>query len=1084
MITEDQLEQLCLDWFADQGYLYKNGYDIAPDGDSPERNDYHQVVLKQRLLERLEILNPDLPSDSLSVVVNTVSTPDTPVLIKSNQAFHKYLIEGVPVDYSVFEDGETKTKHTHARLMDFNEPDNNEFLVVNQFTITGKKGNRRPDVVVFINGLPISVIELKNPADEHADIWNAYNQLQTYKEEISDLFVFNEALVVSDGWTARVGSLTANKERFLPWKTVTGEDDKPLLEFQLETMVRGFFKPDLLLDYIRYFILFETDHDSIIKKIAGYHQFHAVRAAVEATVKAKQADADLPMVAESMGKYQVQATKGLDKIKAGSGKAGVVWHTQGSGKSISMVCYASKLLQQPAMNNPTIVVVTDRNDLDSQLFNTFGMASGTLKQIPQQADDRDELRELLLGRQSGGIIFTTIQKFALLAEETEHPILSERANIVVVSDEAHRSQYGNKSKLVSVKDAEGNITGSKYVFGYSKYMRDALPNASFIGFTGTPIAMDDKDTRGVFGEYVSVYDIQDAVDDGATVPIYYESRLAKLNINQDEIEELNDLVDDEISEEDETDTREKIKSQWATLEKLVGSEPRIAQVAQDFVTHFTTRTETFPGKAMIVAMSREICVDLYNAIIAIKPEWHHDDPDKGAIKIVMTGSASDKAKMQPHIHDKKTKKLFEKRYKDTNDELKLVIVRDMWLTGFDAPCCHTMYIDKPMKGHNLMQAIARVNRVFKDKPGGLVVDYIGIASELKKALKTYTSSQGKGQPTVDTAEAFAVLMEKIDIVRGMFATPVDGNVFNYRPDFETNALRLLPGAVNHLSGLSHTNNNGKEERDGKRRFLDVMAAMTKAFSLCNTMDETQGYKNEIAFYSAIKTAFVKHSTVDKKRSDEQRNSALKQILDNAIIADGVDDIFSMVGLDKPNIGLLSDEFLEDMKNMKEKNLAVELLEKLLRDEVKARMKNDVVQEKKYSDRIMTTLQKYHNRSIETAQVIEELIKWAKEMAADAEMASGLNLSPDEIAFYRALVVNEASVRELGDDILRNLAIELTQQLRKSATVDWQKRESVRARMRNLVRRLLRRWKYPPDKADEAIKLILEQAEVLADGWYK
>ncbi|OBU38318.1 type I restriction endonuclease subunit R [Photobacterium phosphoreum] len=1084
MITEDQLEQLCLDWFADQGYLYKNGYDIAPDGDTPERDDYHQVILKQRLLERLEILNPDLPSDCLSVVVNTVSTPDTPVLIKSNQAFHKYLIEGVPVEFSVFEDGETKTKHTHARLMDFNEPDNNEFLVVNQFTITGKKGNRRPDVVVFINGLPISVIELKNPADEHADIWNAYNQLQTYKEEISDLFVFNEALVVSDGWTARVGSLTANKERFLPWKTVTGEDDKPLLEFQLETMVRGFLKPDLLLDYIRYFILFETDHDSIIKKIAGYHQFHAVRAAVEATVKAKQVDADLPMVAESMGKYQVQATKGLDKIKAGSGKAGVVWHTQGSGKSISMVCYASKLLQQPAMNNPTIVVVTDRNDLDSQLFNTFGMASGTLKQIPQQADDRDELRELLLGRQSGGIIFTTIQKFALLAEETEHPILSERANIVVVSDEAHRSQYGNKSKLVPVKDADGNITGSKYVFGYSKYMRDALPNASFIGFTGTPIAMDDKDTRGVFGEYVSVYDIQDAVDDGATVPIYYESRLAKLNINQDEIEELNDLVDDEISEEDETDTREKIKSQWATLEKLVGSEPRIAQVAQDLVTHFTARTETFSGKAMIVAMSREICVDLYNAIVAIKPEWHHDDPDKGAIKIVMTGSASDKAKMQPHIHDKKTKKLFEKRYKDTNDELKLVIVRDMWLTGFDAPCCHTMYIDKPMKGHNLMQAIARVNRVFKDKPGGLVVDYIGIASELKKALKTYTTSQGKGQPTVDTAEAFAVLMEKIDIVRGMFATPVDGQVFNYRPDFETNALRLLPGAVNHLSGLSHTNSNGKEERDGKRRFLDVMAAMTKAFSLCNTMDETQGYKNEIAFYSAIKTAFVKHSTVDKKRSDEQRNSALKLILDNAIIADGVDDIFSMVGLDKPNIGLLSDEFLEDMKNMKEKNLAVELLEKLLRDEVKARMKNDVVQEKKYSDRIMATLQKYHNRSIETAQVIEELIKWAKEMAADAEMASGLNLSPDEIAFYRALVVNEASVRELGDDILRNLAIELTQQLRKSATVDWQKRESVRARMRNLVRRLLRRWKYPPDKADEAIKLILEQAEVLADSWYK
>ncbi|PSW11459.1 DEAD/DEAH box helicase [Photobacterium rosenbergii] len=1083
MITEDQLEQQCLEWFTNQGYLYKNGYDIAPDGESPERDDYHQVVLKQRLLNQLEILNPSLPVDSLMTVVNTVSTPDTPVLIKSNRTFHKYLIEGVPVEYTIFEDGETKTKHTHAQLMDFTNPDNNEFLVVNQFTITGTKGNRRPDVVVFINGLPISVIELKNPADEHADIWNAYNQLQTYKDEISDLFVFNEALVVSDGWTARVGSLTANKERFLPWKTVSGEDDKPLLEFQLETMVRGFFKQDLLLDYIRYFVLFETDNDKVIKKIAGYHQFHAVRAAVEATVKAKQADADLPMVAENIARYQVQATKGLDKIKPGSGKAGVVWHTQGSGKSISMVCYASKLLQQSTMNNPTIVVVTDRNDLDGQLYNTFGMAQETLKQIPQQADDRDALRELLFNRQSGGIIFTTIQKFALLDDETEHPVLSKRANIVVVSDEAHRSQYGNKSKLVEVKDENGAVKGHKYVYGYSKYMRDALPNASFIGFTGTPIAMDDKDTRGVFGEYVSIYDIQDAVNDGATVPIYYESRLAKLDINQKEIETLNDEVEDEIGEDEETASREKIKSQWATLEKLVGAEPRIKQVAKDLVEHFTTRTSTFPGKAMIVSMSREICVDLYDAIVELKPEWHHDDPEKGAIKIVMTGSASDKEKMQPHIHDKKTKKLFEKRYKDTEDELQLVIVRDMWLTGFDAPCCHTMYIDKPMKGHNLMQAIARVNRVFKDKPGGLVVDYIGIANELKNALKTYTNSQGKGQPTVDTAEAFAVLMEKVDIIRGMFATPVDGEVFNYRPDFETDALRLLPGAVNHLSGLSHTDSNGKETRDGKRRYLDVMAALTKAYSLCNTMDEVHGYKNEIAFYSAIKAAFIKHSTVDKKRTDEERNSALKQILNNAVVADGVDDIFTMVGLDKPNIGLLSEEFLEDVRNMKEKNLAVELLEKLLRDEVKARMKNDVVQEKKYSDRIMTTLQKYHNRNIETAQVIEELIQWAKEMQEDAALLDKLNLSIDEIAFYRALVENESSVRELGDDALRNLAIELTHQLRKSATVDWQKRDSVRARMRNLVRRLLRRWKYPPDAAEEAIKLVLEQAEVLADGWH-
>ncbi|RLV58108.1 type I restriction endonuclease subunit R [Parashewanella curva] len=1090
MITEDQLEQQCLDWFTGLGYSYKNGYDIAPDGTEPEREDYHQVVLKQRLLNQLELLNPSLPIEALNQIVSAVSTPETPILIKNNRSFHKYLIEGVPVEYSVFEGGETVGKHTHAQLFDFNNPHNNDFLVVNQFTITGTKGNRRPDVVIFINGLPIAVIELKNPADDHADIWNAYNQIQTYKEEISDFFICNEALVISDGWTARVGSLTANKERFMPWKTVKDENDKPLPEFQLETLIRGFFEPELLLDYIRYFVLFEQDNDTIIKKIAGYHQFHAVRAAVEATVIAKQPDflyeqrVDERMVAVSATPIyfpKAQSTA-LANIKQGSGKAGVVWHTQGSGKSISMVCFASKLLQRPELNNPTLVVVTDRNDLDGQLYNTFSMANEVLKQTPKQADDRESLRDLLGRSQSGGIIFTTIQKFALAEQEKEHPILSERSNIIVMSDEAHRNQYGNKAKLKDIKDEHGNIIDHKYVYGYSKYLRDALPRASFIGFTGTPIAIDDKDTRAVFGDYVSVYEIQDAVEDGATVPIYYESRLAKLDINQQEIEELNEQVDEELAEEDETSEREKVKAQWSNLEKLVGAEPRLKQVAQDLVAHFTTRCETFSGKAMIVGMSREICVDLYNAIIAIKPEWHSEDTDKGAIKIVMTGSASDKAKLQPHIYDKKTKKLFEKRFKDVNDPLQLVIVRDMWLTGFDAPCCHTMYIDKPMRGHNLMQAIARVNRVFKDKEGGLVVDYIGIASELKNALKTYTNSSGKGKPTHDSAEAFSVFVEKIDVIRGMFATPVDGEVFSYLDDFEDNTMKYLRGAVNHLSGLS-TNKAKDNERDGKRRFLDEMAALTKAFSLCNTLDEANEYKLEVAFYSAVKTAFLKHSSIDKKRTDEERNSAFQHIINNAVKAEGVDDIFAVAGLEKPNIALLSDEFLEDIQNMPERNLAVELLEKLLKDEVKARLKTDVVQEKKYSDRIMETLRKYHNRSIETAQVIEELIKWAKEMAADAEMTSKLNLSPDEIAFYRALIDNEASVRELGDDNLRQLAIELTHQLRKSATVDWHKRDSVRARMRNLVRRLLRRWKYPPDAADAAIKLALEQAEVLADSWY-
>ncbi|OQK16054.1 DEAD/DEAH box helicase [Methyloprofundus sedimenti] len=1043
MITEDQLEQLCLDWFQSIGYNYVSGYDIAPDGVNPERSDYRQIVLHDRLLSRLTVINPHIPADVLDQVARQVAKPETPILIKSNKVFHQFLLEGVKVDFKLA--GEDKTDY--VQLIDFAHVENNQFLVVNQFTITGTKGNRRPDVIVFINGLPLAVIELKNPADSNADIWSAYQQLQTYKDQIADLFVFNEALVVSDGLNARVGSLTANKERFLPWRTLANEDDKPLFEYHLETLVKGFFKPELLLDYLHHFVLFEQDGDNTIKKIAGYHQFHAVREAVKATVIAAQQQS---AIAESRADY-------AGKVVPGSGKAGVVWHTQGSGKSISMVCYAGKLLAQPEMNNPTIVVVTDRNDLDGQLFNTFSMASDALKQTPVQAQDRDDLREILASRQSGGIIFTTVQKFALIADELSHPVLSERHNIVVISDEAHRSHYGDRAKF--------NSKTGKYTFGYSKHLRDALPKASFIGFTGTPISAEDKDTRAVFGDYVSIYDIQDAVDDGATVPIYYESRLAKLDINQAEIEALNDDVDEVIEDEEELASREQTKSQWATLEKLVGSAPRMEQVAKDLVHHFVSRTEAMPGKGMIVCMSREICVDMYDAIIALKPEWHDTDTAKGAIKIVMTGSAADKSKLQPHIHNKETKKLFEKRFKDPNDPLGLVIVRDMWLTGFDAPSCHTMYIDKPMKGHNLMQAIARVNRVFKDKPGGLVVDYIGIANELKQALRIYTDSKGKGTPTLDTREAYAILLEKMDVVHGML------HGFDYS-EYATKALRLLPGAMNHILGL----------KDGKKRFLDVMAAISKAYTLCGTIDDAEPLKKEIAFLSAVKAAISKFTSIDKRRTDEEKNTALKQIIDNAIVADGVADIFALVGLDKPNIGLLSPEFMDDVKNLPQKNLAAELLEKLLRDEIKARMKTDVVSEKKYSDRIMETLRKYHNRAIETAQVIEELIKMAKEMEADAKQADSLGLSADEIAFYRALIQNESAVRELGDDNLRELAKQVTAQLRKSTTVDWQVRDSVRAKLRNLVRRALRKWKYPPDKADEAIELCMKQAEALSESW--
>ena len=1068
MITEDQLEQLCLEWFQTLGYDYANGYDIAPDGDSPERSDYRQVILQDRLIQQLQAINPHIPLATLENVAQQLAKPETPILIKNNKAFHQLLLEGVKVEFKQDgSSGKTKAITDYVQLVDFTTASNNQFLVVNQFTIVGTKGNRRPDVIVFINGLPLAVIELKNPADSNADIWSAFQQLQTYKEEISDLFVFNEALVVSDGLNARVGSLTANKERFLPWRTVENENDKPLFEYHLETLVKGFFKPSLLLDYIRHFVLFEQNGDKIIKKIAGYHQFHAVREAVKATVIAAQRQDD-NIIAEPRANYG-------EKVVPGSGKAGVVWHTQGSGKSISMVCYAGKLLAQPEMNNPTLVVVTDRNDLDGQLFNTFGMAAETLKQTPTQAVDRDDLRDILASRQSGGIVFTTVQKFALATDEFSHPVLSERHNIVVVSDEAHRSQYGDKAKF--------NKDTGKYSFGYSKHMRDALPEASFIGFTGTPIDSADKDTRAVFGDYVSIYDIQDAVDDGATVPIYYESRLAKLDIRQEDIEALNDEVD-EVIEDEETTVQEQTKSKWAALEKLVGSQPRVEQIAKDLVAHFENRISTMPGKAMIVSMSRAICVDMYDAIVALKPEWHDSDPAKGAIKIVMTGSASDKEKLQPHIYNKETKKLFEKRFKDVDDPLQLVIVRDMWLTGFDAPNCHTMYIDKPMKGHNLMQAIARVNRVFKDKPGGLVVDYIGIANELKQALKTYTNSNGKGQPTHDAHEAFAILLEKMDVVRGMFATPVNGQPFDYS-QFETDALQLLPGAMGHILGLvgaSGAPAAKNKKLDGKKRFLDVMAAISKAYTLCSTLDEAEPLKKEIAFLAAVKNAISKYTSIDKRRTDEEKHSALKQIIDNAIVAEGVDDIFEMVGLDRPNIGLLSPEFMEDVANLPQKNLAVELLEKLLRDEVKARMKTDVVSEKKYSDRIMETLRKYHNRAIETAQVIEELIQMAKDMAADAELAEKSGLNPDEISFYRALIQNESAVKELGDNNLRELAKYVTAQLRKSTTVDWQVRDSVRAKLRNLIRRALRKWKYPPDKAKEAVELCLQQAEVLSNQW--
>lgn len=1049
MITEAQLEAVACEWFTALGWSYVHGEVIAPDGSAPERASWKDVLLRPRLLAALKRINPSLPNEGKEQAIHAVEALSDPTLIGRNRAFHKLLLDGVQVEV----ERKGRKEQDLVRLIDFTDPDNNDFLVVNQFTVPGPKMNRRPDLVMFVNGMPLGVLEFKNPADEQADIWAAYHQIQTYKDEIPDLMNTNAVLVISDGITARVGSLTANPERFLPWRAVAHEDDKPLVEFELETLIRGLLDLQRFLDYVRHFILFESDDGKLIKKIAGYHQYHAVNEAVRATLLASQHNEE-NVIRERRAPYGGQVTRG-------SKKAGVVWHTQGSGKSITMAMYAGKLLQQAQMKNPTIVVVTDRNDLDNQLYGTFVAARDLLKQTPEQAEGREDLREKLSSRQSGGIIFTTVQKFALLANEKEHPLLSDRHNIVVISDEAHRSQYGTTGRL--------DTRSGKYVFGYAKHLRDALPNATFIGFTGTPISGEDRDTRAVFGDYVSIYDIQDAVTDGATVPIYYESRLAKLDINQEEIETLSAKAEEIVEDEEDVGAREKAKGVWAQLAALVGAKPRLEEVAADLVEHFEQRCAVMDGKGMIVCMSRDICVGLYDEIVRLRPEWHDPDPEKGQIKIIFTGSASDKPHLQPHIQSGLVKKRMERRFKDPDDPLRLVIVRDMWLTGFDAPPCHTMYIDKPMHGHNLMQAIARVNRVFKNKPGGLVVDYIGIAAELKVALKAYVDSQGKGEPTVDTEAAFAEMLRRLDTVRGLF------HGFDYS-DYESEAIHLLIPAMDHLMNPQQPGGSKKD------RFLDAMAGLTRAYALCSTLDEAEEYRYEIAFFSAVRAAIIKHTSVEQKKTEAEKHSLLKAIIDNAVVAEGVDDIFKLAGLEKPNIGLLSEAFLEEVRAIPQQNFAVALLERLLQDSIKARFRTNVVQETKFSERLAEALRKYHNRAIETAQVIEELIAMAKDFQSELYREDRLGLGQDEIAFYDALANNESAVRELGDEVLKKIAIEVTEKLRSSTTVDWQKRESVRARLRILVRRTLQRWKYPPDKQEAAVELVIRQAEVLADTW--
>ena len=888
-ISEDDVEQAALQWLESLRWSIAHGPDISPpDATSPgtERDTYRQVCLLHRLAAAIQRINPAIPAGARDEALRLVLNPNNPSLISANRQFHRWLVEGVPVEYQ--KDGETRGDR--VRLIDFADVARNDWVSVNQFSIQGPKHTRRPDVILFINGLPLVVLELKNPGDENADIWGAFNQLQAYKEDIQDLFVYNELLVITDGITARMGSLTADKERFMTWRTIAGHTTDPLGPMrELETMVHGAFDRRILLDYLRSFILFEDD-GGLVKKVAGYHQFHAVRAVVESVLQAS--------------------------APGGSRKGGVVWHTQGAGKSIEMTCLAGMLMQHPGMGNPTLVVVTDRNDLDNQLFGVFAGAAELLRETPQQAETRPKLRELLANRPSGGILFTTIQKFMPGEDEDTFPQLSDRRNIVVICDEAHRSQYGFSADIKK----DGRVA-----YGYAQHLRDALPGATFVAFTGTPVSLDDRDTRAVFGDYVHIYDVEQAVKDGATVPIYYESRLAKLELREEDIAWLDDDVDGLTEDEEDDASKTTQLRRWAALEKLVGAPPRIEKVAADIVAHFENRQAAMDGKAMIVGMSREVCAHLYNAIIALRPDWHDPDPERGVIKIIMTGSAADKPLLKPHIYPKDVKKRLERRYKDPGDPFKLVIVRDMWLTGFDAPCMHTMYVDKPMRGHNLMQAIARVNRVFKDKPGGLVVDYIGIANELKAALKDYTQAHGKGRPTIDATEALQVLLEKMEVLHGML------HGCDYAT-FRTQAWHLLPKVANHVLG----------QDDGKQRFADAVLAASKAFALCCTLDEALEHRDELAFLQAVKAALTKHSTQDKKLSDEQKEHALRQILSKAVVSAEVVDIFQAAGLNKPDIGILSEEFLDDVRHMKERNLAVQLLERLLKDDIKTRFKTYVV----------------------------------------------------------------------------------------------------------------------------------------------
>ncbi|MEQ1599840.1 MAG: type I restriction endonuclease subunit R [Methylotenera sp.] len=1056
-LTESAIEEFAIKLLERLGYSYI----YAPEASNQERESFSEVLLINQLKKAIQRINPTIAQAALDEAIKTIQRISSPELLANNEAFHRLLTEGVNVSYQ--KDG--NTRGDLVWLVDFANPDNNDFVVASQFTIIENNQNKRPDLILFVNGLPLVVIELKNAADENTNLNSAYRQLETYKQTIPSLFTYNGIVVISDGLEAKAGSISAGLSRFMAWKSADGKAEASHLVSQLETLINGMLSKATLLDLIRHFIVFEktSKEDAItkqisintVKKLAAYHQYYAVNAAVASTLRAS---------AESTGVGQTPASYGLGDVRnqpKGDRKAGVVWHTQGSGKSLSMVFYTGKIVL--ALNNPTIVVITDRNDLDDQLFDTFAASSQLLRQEPKQVEDRQQLKELLKVA-SGGVIFTTIQKFQP-EEGNVYETLSERRNIVVIADEAHRTQYGFKAKTVDDKNEAGEVIGQKIVYGFAKYMRDALPNATYLGFTGTPIESTDVNTPAVFGNYVDVYDIAQAVEDGATVRIYYESRLAKVQLS-DEGRKLVAELDEELDQDEFTETQ-KAKTRWTQIEALIGSEKRIKNIAQDIVTHFEQRQEVFAGKGMIVSMSRRIAAALYEEIIKLKPEWHSDDLSKGAIKVVMTAASSDGPQLAKHHTTKQQRRNLAERMKDPDDELKLVIVRDMWLTGFDAPSMHTLYIDKPMKGHNLMQAIARVNRVYKDKPGGLVVDYLGIAADLKQALSFYSDAGGKGDPAETQEQAVEMMLEKLEVVANMY------HGFNYKEYFAADTskkLSLILAAEEHILNIE----------DGKKRYINEVTMLSQTFAIAIPHEKAMDVKDVVAFFQAVKARLAKFDSTGEGKTNEEIETTIRQVIDKALVSEQVIDIFDAAGIKRPDISILSDEFLLELKNHEHKNIAIEVLKKLLNDEIKVRERLNVVQGRSLMEMLQNSIKRYQNKIITAAELMDELIKVSKEIVHGDSEAERLKLSPLEFAFYTA-VANNNSARELmQQDKLRELAVVLLQRVRENASIDWTIKESVRAKLKVIVKRTLRQFGYPPDMAELATDTVLKQAELIAN----